>query len=267
MIVDSQSAHLRAALAAATLETTPGPHMVVSNLLPPHLYALLLETMPPPAGFDVADDTKANFDPASSTIAPERSVKTWRSFHDEVIDGVLTPMLLERFRPFVTAAYQTFFGPEIAEDALALRQHAFRGRLMLRRPGYRLKPHRDSKIAILTGLIYFARPGDSAEYGTDLYRIEHDRPAPSMKTFYPEAYGGQAELARSVPFVGNAALFFVNVPGMAHAAGIPRKTKQAERYAYQFYVGPPEPDLARLVKRLPPDQAATWPVKGAENEY
>ena len=42
---------------------------------------------------------------------------------------------------------------------------------MLRRPGYRLKPHRDMKIAALTGLIYFARPGDSQEYGTQLYRI------------------------------------------------------------------------------------------------
>lgn len=49
------------------------------------------------------------------------------------------------------------------------------------------------KNAALTGLIYFARPGDSADYGTDLYQVENDQQAPFMKTFYPEAYGGYPE--------------------------------------------------------------------------
>ena len=43
-----------------------------------------------------------------------------------------------------------------------------------------------------------------------------------MKTFYPESLGASARHVRSVPFVGNAALIFMNAPGMAHGASIPR---------------------------------------------
>jgi hypothetical protein len=79
-----------------------------------------------------------------------------------------------------------------------------------------------------------------------------------MKTFYPEQHGGRAELARSVPFVGNNALIFLNAPGMAHAAAIPLDAAQTERYAYQFYIGPSEHDLAELVGRLPPERRGMW---------
>jgi hypothetical protein len=79
-----------------------------------------------------------------------------------------------------------------------------------------------------------------------------------MKTFYPEQHGGRAELARSVPFVGNNALILLNAPGMAHAAAIPLDAAQTERYAYQFYIGPSEHDLAELVGRLPPERRGMW---------
>lgn len=254
----SHASHVRDTVASAPLVTDPGPHMVIADLWPADVYALLLETIPPPDGFDIADKVKANFDPATTTTAPERSRETWMWFQRELVDGLLTPMLLDRFRPHLTSAYQALFGAHLAEDALGLCHQAFRGRLMLRRPGYRLRPHRDMKIAALTGLIYFARPGDSADYGTDLYRAENDQQAPFMKTFYPESVGGRAELARSVPFVGNAALVFLNAPGMAHGANIPADATQAIRYAYQFYIGPPKSDIARLVLRMPADQQAAW---------
>lgn len=253
-----QASHVRERVNAATLITEPGPHMVVTDLLPPDLYALLMETMPPPDRFDIADEVKANFDPESTTIAPERSRQTWKWFQQDLIGEVLTPVLLERFHPSLTAAYRALFGPGLAEEALRLRQHTFRGRLMLRRPGYRLKPHRDSKIVAMTGLIYFARAGDSAEYGTDLYRVQNDQQAASMKTFYPESHGARVDLARSIPFMGNTALVFLNVPGMAHGAAFPRDATQTERYAYQFYIGPPEPDLARLVLQMPIAERAAW---------
>ena len=50
----------------------------------------------------------------------------------------------------------------------------------------------------------------------------------------------------------------MNTPGMAHGAVIPPDAPQSERYAYQFYVGPTKSKVARLVRRLPPEQAAAW---------
>jgi hypothetical protein len=58
VIAESQVSHLREAVAAAALDTVPGPHTVIPNLLPADMYALLLETMPPPEGFDIADSVK-----------------------------------------------------------------------------------------------------------------------------------------------------------------------------------------------------------------
>lgn len=265
--VDSVGAHFREAIGSAALVTDPGPYMVVADLLPADMYAHLLDTMPPPEGFDVADKTKANFDPVNSVNAPARSREAWSTFHTDVVAGLLTPILLDAFRPFLAGAYRELFGPSLADAVLDLDHEAFQGRLMLRRPGYRLKPHRDKKRASLTGLIYFSRPGDSPEYGTELYRIVDDRAAPFMKTYYPEAHGGRAELVRTVPFVGNAGLIFMNVPGMAHGAGIPADASQSERYAYQFYVGPPKSGLMSIVRQLPPEQAAAWKARASDDEY
>ena len=265
--LESITTHLREAIANASLVRDPGPHMVIESLLPSDIYTDLLETMPPPEAFVVADKTKANFDPSTNASGPERSHEAWSRFHTEIVAGLLTPILVDVFRPCLALAYKEHFGLPLADAALGLTHHAFQGRLMLRRPGYRLKPHRDKKRASLTGLIYFARPGDSREYGTELYRVTDDQQAPVMKTYYPEAHGGHAELVRTVPFIGNTALIFMNVPGMAHGAGIPRDAPQPERYAYQFYIGPPKSDFAPLVRQLPPEQAAAWNVKTSDDEY
>jgi hypothetical protein len=251
-------AHMREAVLSAGLETTPGAHMVVANILPPELYAFLLDTMPPPEGFDYADEYKQNFDPSLSTLAPQRSLEAWRWFEHDIVGARLAPLIVERFRPSIEAWYRQLFGPVLSDDALALRQGAFRSRLMLRRPGYRLKPHRDTKIATITGLIYFARPGDSPDFGTELYRVEDDRLAPAMRTFYPEKFGGRCAIVRTVPFVPNSALFFLNAAGMAHGAHFPRESTQAERYAYQFYIGPAETELGGIVRRMPAEQRELW---------
>jgi hypothetical protein len=55
---------------------------------------------------------------------------------------------------------------------------------------------------------------------------------------------------------------------MAHGAGIPPDAQQSERYAYQFYVGPAKSKVARLVRRLPSEQAAAWSdLANPDREY
>jgi hypothetical protein len=50
----------------------------------------------------------------------------------------------------------------------------------------------------------------------------------------------------------------MNVHGLAHGASIPPGATQSARYAYPFNVGPSKFRLARLVRRLPSERAATW---------
>jgi len=165
--------------------------------------------MPPPECFRYADPTKQDFEPHDGSLVPDLSRVVWSFFEDEVVDKMLGPALLARFRPFVTDHYARIFGPEYAAEAAAWPQRA-RGRLMLRRPGYFLAPHLDPKKVLFTTLIYFARPGDNEEHGTQLYRVDRPFQASSLKTYYPQQHGYQCELARTVPFRPNTGFAFMN---------------------------------------------------------
>ena len=56
--------------------------------------------------------------------------------------GVL-PAVLDKFREPLERHFQSLFGPEAARHAHTLPRRGSGGRLMLRRPGYHLAPHRN----------------------------------------------------------------------------------------------------------------------------
>ena len=131
------------------------------------------------------------------------------------------------------------FVRDVAGDAAAAQHPELRtsdGRIMLRRPGYVIPPHRDPKWGFVTGLVYLARDGDPEEHGTSLYRVRGDEEAPSDKPYYVEE--SRCELVKTVPFRANTLLAFLNSTG-AHGATIPADAKPAtlERYVYQFGSG------------------------------
>jgi hypothetical protein len=128
---------------------------------------------------------------------------------------------------------------------------------MLRRPGYHLDPHLDPKRVLITGLLYFPRPGDSEEHGTSFYRIDGRVVRDHATTYYPGVAGHVCELARTVPFRPNTAVVFLN--SAAHGADLPvDMPKTHERYALQFYVGPPIERLRAVLRRLPDAEQRPW---------
>jgi hypothetical protein len=168
---------------------------------------------------------------------------------------------MKKFRDPLTAHYDTLFGEAFRTRARRLPQSVSGGRLMLRRPGYHLDPHRDPKRAWLTCLMYLAKPGDSEAWGTQIFKVTGDQEAPYTQTYYPAQSGGQVELQKLVPFVPNTALIFLNSGG-AHGADIPKNAPaDLERYSFQFYIGPDAGDLDELVRALPPDRQARWVAK------
>jgi hypothetical protein len=129
---------------------------------------------------------------------------------------------------------------------------------MLRHAGYHLDPHRDPKRALLTCLIYLARPQDNETYGTQIFRVEGDREATYTESYYPGRAGATCTLVKVVPFRPNTAIVFLNSAG-AHGADIPATaSRKVARYAYQFYVGPDPDALDALLGELPPDRRAMW---------
>jgi hypothetical protein len=134
------------------------------------------------------------------------------------------------------------------------------GRIMLRRPGFNLPPHRDPKWGFLTCLLYLPRASDSEAWGTRLYRVEGDGDAQGVKPHWikPE----QCRAVADVPFRANTMFIFLNSAG-AHGASIAEDAQppDLERYAYQFRIGPSRPAMDALIPLLPDERRAEWTGK------
>jgi hypothetical protein len=255
--VDCIGAHVRQAIESAPVRSDPFEHVVVEGVLPGPLYDLLLTALPPAVFFHDRDPIKQNL-AFPMVFGPRLALRVW-NFVDEVIAGhLIRPAVLKTFHEPLQRHYDVIFGPSLRERASGLPHLTSGGRLMLRRPGYHLSPHRDPKHSMVTCLLYLARPGDSDVYGTQLYRVAGDQEAHYKQTYYPESNGHQCELAAAVPFRPNTMLAFLNSRG-AHGATIPADAPgDLERYSYQFYVAPKKEALGALLKSLPSDRRAMW---------
>jgi len=249
------AAHVRQSIAHARLELDPFPHIVPESLLPDDIYRLTLTAIPPEVFFGQKDPIKQNIR-IPMDFGPILSTRVW-DFIDLVAREAIRPAILEKFREPLARHIDAIFGAGHREAAAALPQSVAGGRLMLRREGYHLNPHRDPKRALVTCLLYFARPRDSEAFGTQIFRVHHDREANYQETYYPEECGGQCELVKVVPFRPNTAVMFLNSGG-AHGVDIPTSHAGVERHSFQFYIGPDQEALDAVVAGLPPERRALW---------
>jgi hypothetical protein len=245
--------HVAAAIAAAPLELDPFPHLVVDRWLPPEIYEAIVRGLPPAVFFADREESRQRM-LVPFYFAPTYSRRVWKFVADEVVGRILRDALNAKFDAVVRDYLASFCPP--GHD-VALDMHPSDGRIMLRRPGYVIAPHRDPKWGFLTGLIYLARPGDDETHGTKLYRVTNDEEAPSDKPFYIEE--DRCELVRAVPFRANSMLVFLNSVG-AHGASIPADAKPAnlERYVYQFRLGPDVRAIKQLMSLMPNDRRTRW---------
>jgi hypothetical protein len=268
-LLDEQriAAHVRRAIASAPLLTDPYEHIVVERVLPDDVYDLLIRAIPPAEFFDDRDRIKQNLT-FPMEYGPALTAAAWGYVDEVIARQVIRPAVLEKFHAPLQQYFASMFGAAFLERANALPQSASGGRLMLRRPGYHLGPHRDPKRSMLTCLMYLARDGDSEAYGTQIFRVFDDGEAGYKQTYYPEEEGHTAELVKVVPFKPNTMLVSLNSRG-AHGATIPPDAPaDLERYTYQFYVAPLNEALSALIKSLPPAQRNRWRNKAnARPEY
>ena len=247
--------HVSAAVDRATLVLDPFPHFVVEEWLPADLYAAVLAAIPPAVFFAEKPSHKQQL-AVPPPIAPELSRQVWSFLAERVVAGFLEPAILQKLET-QTDDYVRSICPDVGDAwTQHVRIHGSDGRLMLRRPGYLLEPHRDPRWGFVTCLAYLARPGDDERHGTQLYRVRNDRLAPDESVFYPEM--DDCDLVDTVPFRANHLFVFLNSAG-AHGGSIPADAPAAtERYMYQFRMGPDLDGIRWLLARMPPGQRALW---------
>ena len=250
--------HVEDAIAAAPLFDDPAPMLAIERLFPDTVYDTFLAAIPPQEAFAVKDRVKADYRARKpQAIVPDLAEAMWSYLDEDLIPRTIVPAIARRFAPFVAPYYAGLFGPETGAEVAALPLEATDARLMLRRPGYHLDPHMDPKRVLMTGLLYFARPGDSELHGTTFYRVTGQVTRDHASTYYPAAAGQVCELVRTVPFRRNTALVFLN--SVAHGADIPAtEPPDLQRYALQFYVGPRVPALREILRALPEPAQRPW---------
>lgn len=252
---DKVRTHVHAVLDRTPLELDPYPYMVLDNLLPTPLYNALIATMPPTVLFEDGSVNKQRLK-IPPKMAGAATFRLWHFLVTEIVEGCLEQALLQKFHDPLTEYARRFWPSVSLKD---LRLHSSDGRIILRRRGYVIPPHRDPKWAWLTFILYLARPGDPDTWGTQIYRVSDDVEAPGAQPFWMQAHDNV--LAKDVRFIANRALVFLNADH-SHGASIPEEAPEDfERYIYQFRVGPVGQTIERLKSELTPEARAKWEGK------
>jgi len=249
----SIGAHVMSAIARAPLATEPFPHVVVEDWLPGDVYRTMLRALPPPVFFADREEGRQRMR-VPFTLAPIYSRRVWDVVAEEIVGRFVRDALAAKFDGAIKDFLASFYD---GGDAADVPLHPSDGRIMLRRPGYVIAPHRDPRWGFITGLVYLARPGDNEAHGTQLYRVTDDREAPNDKPLY--VHESQCELVRTVPYKANTLLAFLNSVG-AHGASIPADAQPAtlERYVYQFRLGPDSKSIKALLSRMSAGRRDHW---------
>jgi hypothetical protein len=251
--------HVRRAIAAAPMFDEPFPHAVVTDMWPEEFYDALIRGIPPLELFnDRAINKQRLVVPFED--APIYSRRVWGFLVNEVLDAIVAPAFVEKFREPLDAWLAESWPALEASPTKAIRFQSTDGRILLRRPGYLIPPHRDPKWGFLTCLVYLVRPGDSERWGTQLFSVDSDVEAPSVAPHWIRA--AQCRLQKDIPFRRNTALVFLNSAG-AHGAQIPADAQppDLERYVYQFRVGPTSSAIRQLMALLPEERRQLWAGK------
>jgi hypothetical protein len=253
------SAHIREAIDRSELFDEPFPHLVVTDLLPPKVYKTMIDAIPPRIFFEDRPINKQQL-AVPPEFAPAYSVAVWE-FLTQIVRETIGPALANRFQQPLERYIRTLC-PSLGsmQDAVITMKFS-EGRILLRRPGYVISPHRDPQWGFLTTIVYLVRPGDREDYGTQLYRLEVERESPNNGPHYLDP--ALCHLVKTVPFRANTALTFLNSTG-AHGASIPPDAPaDTERYIYQIRIGPEKGLSSAFLDKMDEATRRKWERAGA----
>ena len=258
-------ARVREVVAAAPLESDPCPYIVLDDLLPDDAYDALVSAIPPPQFFDHLHVTRQDLN-VPFGFAPRYHREIWHAFQQNIVLEALIPALSDKFKDSLDRLVRTHWPgvvDSMADAGITLQPAA--ARVMRRRPGYEIKPHRDPHWTFLTCILYLTKRDDRQLYGTQLCRLQHEQEFPIHSPFWvPE---DDVEVVREVPGRPNSAVVFLNSTG-AHRASIPADAPpETDRYIYQVQLGAERAVRDALTARLPADHPQRLVQKDTTFKY
>ena len=246
--------HAAAAIANVRLEMDPGAHIVIENLLPDEVADEIVRAVPSSLFFP-RQNMKRQEIGVPFFFAPEYSRRVWGFFAD-VLEDTILPAVVERFRPALDEFMRKNWPARGSFAGSGVTLGVSNSRIMLRRPGYRIRPHRDPRWAFLTALFYLQKRDDPHAYGTQFYRLRQEREPAHHSAFWID--DEEVELVKDVPARWNSAVIFLNSTG-AHGACIPPDAPAGiERFIFQVQFGPDDATKQALVAELEGAGREAW---------
>lgn len=251
--------HVTRAIERTTLHDHPFPYAIVDDVLPRELYWATIRSLPP---LELFSDRPVNKQQLTVPfkLAPAYSRKVWRFITAVVVPDFIMPAVVAKFRG-VLDEWITANWPDVPPASVELETSD--GRILLRRRGYRIPPHRDPKWAFITAILYLARRDDSETWGTQLYSVDADEEARGASPHWIDPT--RCRFVSEVAFKPNRLLLFLNSVG-AHGAHIPEdaEPETLERYIYQFRIAPSEESMAMLKATLSEERRPYWAGKAGD---
>ena len=257
-------AHVREAVESSVLDPDPFPHIVGEQLLPDDTYDELVATVPPALFFDHLKVNRQELK-VPTDLAPPRSRQAWGFFVTTIVAHALMPAVLEKFDAVLDGFLRQHWPDADAVTTADVSFQIMMSRILLRRPGYEIKPHRDPRWSLLTCLVYLPRRDDALPFGTQLGHLRSEREATSQGPLYVEP--AEYQPVKEVPGRPNTALVFLNSTGL-HSASIPQDAPpEIRRHLYQLQLGPDWPTQQRLLRSMPKNRARRWKRDKANPGY
>jgi hypothetical protein len=255
----STGGHVERAIQRAELRDNPFPHAVIDKILPDDLYTCLIRGLPPIELFSDRPTNKQQLQ-VPFRLAPVYSQRVWRYVTSAIVPNFIVPAAVLKFRSSLDEWIRLNW-PAVESNAIDF--HSSDGRILLRRRGYRIPPHRDPKWGFLTGILYLARKEDSESWGTQIFSVEGDEEARGAAPHWIDP--ARCRLVEDVAFRANRLLVFLNSVG-AHGAFIPddAEPEGLERYIFQFRIGPTVESMSLLKASLSDDRRPFWAGKSGD---
>ena len=188
-------------------DESPFPHFWVSGLFPSDVYGELVDSLPDPGlyepfGYDGhgGDDTahsrmRFRFENASIDRLPVRQRELWYSIRNALASREFKEAVFDK----LASGLCRRFGCE-RDDVSTLAGFPL-PELFRETTGYRIKPHPDTKVKVVTMQVCLAADESQSDLGTEFYRPSF---SPAALLREPRGF----EVAKRMPFLPNSAYAF-----------------------------------------------------------
>ena len=166
--------HLTYKVANASVATFPYAHCYAPNIFPDDLYAELQRQLPDPEAMVSLEEARnvkgyperfvLELRPENLQVLPPEKRAFWHEFGKIMLSGRFKQAVLDKFAPFVTARLKDTSSIRFHDEALLVQDIT----------DYKIGPHTDSPLKVITMLFYLPNDNSQAHLGTSIF-TPHDK--------------------------------------------------------------------------------------------